>query len=119
MFYGRGAGRFPTAGAVVDDVCAILSGAAAAETAPVFEKTACGVVPFAELKFDYYVRTRPESVSDALEFLKSTCDKVECIDSDENGVLEAIVGSADLAELQSITEKIGAVESVIRVWKNN
>jgi homoserine dehydrogenase len=119
MFYGRGAGRFPTASAVVDDVCAILSDAAAAETAPVFEKTAEGVIPFAELKFEYYIRTRPESVSDAIDFLKSSLDKVEVMESDESGVLEAIVGCANLDEIQSITAKIGAVESIIRVWKND
>ncbi len=117
MFYGRGAGRFPTASAVVSDVCAVLSGAAAAETAPVFEKTAKGIVPFAELKFDYYVRCVPESVSDALELLKNTCDKVEVIESDESGVLEAIVGSADLSEIRGICDKLGKVESLIRVWK--
>ncbi|MBE6598349.1 MAG: homoserine dehydrogenase [Ruminococcaceae bacterium] len=118
MFYGRGAGRFPTAGAVVDDVCAILSGAAAAETTPVFEKTSRGAVPFAELKFEYYVRTRPESKSDALEFLNSTCGKVQVIDSEDSGVLEAIVGEANLDEIRHICDNIGAVESVIRVWKN-
>lgn len=117
MFYGRGAGRFPTASAVMADVCAILSGAAAAETTPVFEKTAKGVVPFAELKFDYYLRCVPESKSDALDFLNNTCGTVNVLESDDNAVLEAIVGRANLEELHHITDNLGKVESVIRVWR--
>ncbi len=118
MFYGRGAGRFPTAGAVVDDVCAILSGAAAAETTPVFEKTTRGVIPFAELKFDYYVRCRPASKSDALDYLGNTCGKVELLPSEDSHVLEAIVGEANWDEIHSICSRLGDVESLIRVWKN-
>ena len=38
MYYGRGAGRLPTAGAVVADVCAILSGAAKYEYVPQFKR---------------------------------------------------------------------------------
>lgn len=38
LYYGRGAGRLPTAAAVVADVCAILSGAASQEKMPVFTR---------------------------------------------------------------------------------
>jgi len=119
MYYGRGAGRYPTAGAVVEDVCAVLSGAAAAEKAPVFVKNSKGVIPFAELKFDYYIRCRTESASDALEYLKGACAQVTVLESEEDGVLEVIAGPCDLEELRHICGNIGETESVIRVWKNS
>ena len=40
MYYGRGAGRYPTAGAVMADAVAVLSGAASSEKIPVFEQGA-------------------------------------------------------------------------------
>lgn len=116
MYYGRGAGRYPTAGAVMEDVCAVLSGAAAAEKEPVFEKSSGGVIPFAELKFDYYIRCRTDSVTDTLEFMHSACGHVEVIDSDSNGVLEMIAGPAGLEEIHHIFDNLDAVESVIRVF---
>lgn len=56
MFYGKGAGRYPTAGAVVSDVVAVLSGAVDNEKVPVFEKKSGGIKNFDEIKFDCYVR---------------------------------------------------------------
>lgn len=119
MYYGRGAGRYPTAGAVVEDVCAVLSGAAAAEKFPIPEKSSKKVVPFAELSFDYYIRCRTNAKTDALDFLRGVCERTEVLDSEESGVLEMIVGPADMEELRHICDNLENVESVIRVWKND
>lgn len=57
MFYGRGAGRMPTAGAVMSDVVSSASGLAKKEKPSLWEKAPEGyVVPFEELEFSYYIR---------------------------------------------------------------
>ncbi|MBQ4066000.1 MAG: homoserine dehydrogenase, partial [Clostridia bacterium] len=62
MFYGRGAGRMPTAGAVVSDVAAILSGLAAREKKCEWQAAPAGYVkPFGESIFSYYIRVKTDS----------------------------------------------------------
>ena len=51
LYYGRGAGRLPTAAALVSDLTAVLSGAAGAERMPSFGKVPAGtLIPFASLR---------------------------------------------------------------------
>lgn len=115
MYYGRGAGRYPTAGAVMSDVCAVLSGAAKAETMPVFEKKAGSVKPFDEIKFSYYIRAE-ENRSVLCEALQHACDDVKVI-SDESGIVEATAGKMTLLELNNALEGIKVI-SVIRIKKD-
>ncbi|MCQ2423646.1 MAG: homoserine dehydrogenase [Clostridia bacterium] len=67
MYYGRGAGRFPTAGAVVSDIVAAASGAAEFEAAADWQPAGDKVLPFGEQAFAYYVRTAADDVSAVLE----------------------------------------------------
>lgn len=115
MYYGRGAGRYPTAGAVMSDVCAVLSGAAKAETMPVFEKKAGSVKPFDEIKFSYYIRAE-ENRSVLCEALQHACDDVKVI-SDGSGIVEATAGKMTLLELNNALEGIKVI-SVIRIKKD-
>lgn len=115
MYYGRGAGRYPTAGAVMSDVCAILSGAAKAETMPIFEKKAGSVKPFDEIKFSYYIRAE-ENRSVLCEALQHACDDVKVI-SDESGIVEVTAGKMTLLELNNALEGIKVI-SVIRIKKD-
>ena len=80
LYYGRGAGRLPTAAALVSDLCAVLSGAAGAERLPDFEKKPAGtLVPFESLPTDAYVRTSLPS-AEAEEILAAAADSVERLD---------------------------------------
>jgi len=90
MYYGRGAGRYPTAGAVMADVVSVLSGAASAELTPVFEKKSGSVKLFDEISFTYYIRAEAgcEELRDALAH---SADEVKIL-SDEGGVVELTAG---------------------------
>lgn len=113
MFYGRGAGRLPTAGAVVADVCAALSGAAKAERIPVFEKADGCVKPFDDIAFRCYVRATAGK-SELCEAMAAYCDGTEVL-SDDAGVVEVITGKLTKPEMDKIRAQFAGIESVIRV----
>ncbi|MBR5680750.1 MAG: homoserine dehydrogenase [Clostridia bacterium] len=75
LYYGRGAGSLPTAGAVLSDVTAILSGAARAECVPVFAKKPGSAIPFEAQSFPFYVRVSG-SAAEAKEALEAVTDTV-------------------------------------------
>ena len=70
MYYGRGAGRYPTAAAMVSDVCAAVSGAGKYELPASFERIGeSETKPFDELRFPRLIRTElaaREAVEEAL-----------------------------------------------------
>ena len=100
MYYGRGAGRFPTAGAVTSDVIAVLSGAVNGEKLPVFVKKEGSVMPFDDVKTDCYIRTAggAEELSDKLA---SVAEKFEIISS-ANGTVEAVACGVDKKSLDEV-----------------
>ena len=112
LYYGRGAGRYPTAGAVVADVCAVLSGAAEREYTPVFEKSDAKPADFADISFVTYIRAECGR-SELIELLKDVCERSEVI-SDENGTVEVIADRIPASQLDAIREKVN-VKSAIRV----
>ena len=77
MFYGRGAGRYPTAGAMISDVCAIMTGAFAANIRAAGQRRTGMTPPRSKTSsFRYYVRTESadrEALSDASEALFGEC----------------------------------------------
>ncbi len=110
MYYGRGAGRLPTAGAVVADVCAILSGAAKYEYVPQFKRadsTSKQVRPFDEIEFTYYIRANcPRTeLSDKLEVI---CDNVKII-SETADAVEAVAGKISGKTLQKVLPDVTAI----------
>lgn len=113
MFYGRGAGRYPTAGAVLADICAVLSGAAEAEKNHTFEKANGDVLPFGEVPFTYYIRVA--SGNDCAETLSRVFDKVEMLEGSPAGTSEFICSKLGLDELNALKADLGDVISVIRV----
>ncbi len=75
LYYGRGAGRLPTAAALVSDLTAVLSGAAGAERMPEFEKMPAGtLIPFDSLPCGAYVRTG-KPAAEAEEILMSASEE--------------------------------------------
>lgn len=108
LYYGRGAGRFPTASAVVADVCAVLSGSAMQEKRPTFTVTTEGVQDFATIPFTYYVRlTTPISEKELVELV----DNAEKLSE-----TEWKIGQLSADELTDLWQKLHAEPvSVIRV----
>ncbi|MBQ3901362.1 MAG: homoserine dehydrogenase [Clostridia bacterium] len=115
LFYGRGAGRWPTAGAVVADVVAALSGAASAERAPVFVKRSGTVKDFRDVSFSYYVRLSGVSAMDASEEFERYFDRVSVLDGSPAGKTELICSEATGRELEKLLSGRADVESVIRM----
>lgn len=115
MFYGRGAGRYPTAGAVVADAVAVLSGAAEVEKNHVFVRDDSAVLPFEDVKFTYYIRTAVSSAAEAVETFKGVFDDVTVLDGSADGVCEFICGKLSKRELDAALPALGDVQSVIRI----
>ncbi|MBQ8401516.1 MAG: homoserine dehydrogenase [Clostridia bacterium] len=108
LYYGRGAGRFPTASAVVADVCAGLSGAAMKEKRPVFTMTCAGVWEFDTIPFHYYVRFADAVDEEGLAALADTVKKLD--------ELEYVIGKLDRQGMEALWEKLGVRPvSVIRM----
>ena len=112
LYYGRGAGRYPTAGAVVADVCAVLSGAAEREYTPVFAKSDAKPPKFEEITFVTYIRAECGR-TELTDLLKEICDSAEVI-SDENGVVEAVADRISACQLNEIRAKV-SVKSAVRI----
>ncbi len=109
LYYGRGAGRFPTASAVMADVCAVLSGAAMKEKRPVFTAGADGVVPFDTVPFMYYVRFAAGTMT--AEKLTACADTVTALDEGE-----FLIGKLDKKAMEALWDRLGVKPvSVIRV----
>ncbi len=120
MYYGRGAGRMPTAGAVVSDVASILSGLAEKEKACNWEKAPEGYVkPFGENVFSYYIRAAADSVSEALEAAELSFGGVTPLNGSADGICEYITAPIEENKAQEIIKggSLGTVESVIRIMK--
>ena len=115
MFYGRGAGRYPTAGAVVADAVAVLSGAAEVEKNHVFVRDDSAVLPFEDVKFTYYIRTAVSSAAEAAEAFKGVFDDVTVLGGSADGVCEFICGKLSKRELDAALPALGDVQSVIRI----
>jgi len=56
MFYGMGAGKFPTAGAVISDILAILRRKDDTDRYRFFENNDCAPMAYDEIKYDYCVK---------------------------------------------------------------
>jgi homoserine dehydrogenase len=78
MFYGRGAGKLPTASAVIADIIDIAMHKE--RTSSVWErKDGDNLVPFGESESAFFVRVSVRSMSEARKFIVSVFDNVEYI----------------------------------------
>ena len=118
MYYGRGAGSYPTASAMVSDVVSIMTGAVKAELHLRWHKTEPGfVVPFEETSFKYYIRAHADSEHDAIENAKLVIGDVRALAGAPKGCVEFITGDVVEAKMREYISSgaLGAVESVIRI----
>ncbi len=103
MFYGRGAGRMPTAGAMVSDVAAIGSGLAKTEKACNWQKAPKGfAVPFESLKFSYYVRVKTDSPAEIMEAARLALGEIEEVQGTPMGYAEFITGEIAEADARKL-----------------
>ncbi len=100
MYYGRGAGRFPTAGAVLSDVVAVLSGAVCGEKLPTFTKADGMIRAFDDVKFTVLVRTTLGK-GELCDRLEAVSDKVEIV-GESGGVTEAVVTGLTKADADRV-----------------
>ena len=118
MYYGRGAGSYPTASAMVSDVVSIMTGAVKAELHMRWHKAdETFVVPFEDIPFAYYVRTLCDSRHDAIENAKLMIGDVRELSGSPKGYAEFVTGSVREADMQKYISSgsLGKVESLIRI----
>lgn len=118
MFYGRGAGRMPTAGAVVSDVVSILSGLSEKEKPCNWEKAPDGyVLPFGHNKFSYYVRLCTDNAAECAENMRLIFGGATVIPGSPAGFAEFITDEISENEAEKIFASLEGLESRIRVMK--
>ena len=118
MYYGRGAGSYPTASAMVSDVVSIMTGAVKAELHMKWHKADEGfVVPFDDLSFGYYVRTECESRYDAIENARLVIGDVRELSGSPKGYAEFVTGEVKESKMREYIASgaLGKVESAIRI----
>lgn len=118
MLYGRGAGRMPTAGAVVSDVVSILSGVGAKELPMDWEHAEDDfVLPFEDNKFAYYVRISTDSVDETLEKARLVFGEIDVLAGAPAGCVEFITAKMAEKDAKAAFESgaLGEVQSRIRL----
>ena len=120
MYYGRGAGRMPTAGAVVEDVASILSGLAEKEKKCDWKAAPEGyVVPFESNSFAYYVRVKTDSPAETLEAAALSFGEAKELCGSPEGCVEFITGVTEESVARKILsgDTFECVESSVRIMK--
>ena len=116
MYYGRGAGRYPTAGAVISDVIAALNGAYKKESHPIWEGAPADFVcDFADSHSRMYVRVSDAARGEILDSASLLFGDVEIPEGTPEGKTEFV--TALLPEKQiadAVAHLPGKVESVLR-----
>lgn len=108
MYYGRGAGRYPTAAAMVSDVCAAVSGAGKYELPAAFDRiTEADVTPFDDMKFRRMIRLECDAWQEAEEILKNALPLEQFLPSTKCALTRDALTTAELDEaLAGIEGKI-------------
>ncbi len=117
MYYGRGAGRYPTAGAVISDVCAALSGAYKTESNRTWETAPADFVrPFAESKNRMYIRVDGAPVQEVLDAARLLFGDITEVPGTPAGKAEFVTPLLrEDAAAKAIVALPGTAEAVIRL----
>jgi len=117
MYYGRGAGRYPTAGAVIADVIAALNGAYLQEARRTWEDAPDGfVLPHEESTTRMYVRVSGASRAEVLETASLLFGDIEVPAGTPEGKTEFITPALSEATLAHALPSLpGALESRLRL----
>lgn len=115
MYYGRGAGRYPTAAAMVSDVFMICAGRAEAEFPRVWESAEKDfAVPFDEVSFKFYMRIKNADRSGVCERASELVGDVCELSNSPDGYTEFITGSVKNSLAKRLAKELGA-ESTVRL----
>lgn len=117
MYYGRGAGRYPTAGAVISDVIAALNGSWRCEAKRVWHDAPAGmVIPFADTRCRMYIRLSEVPRTDALEAAGLLLGELEIPAGTPDGKTEFITPLLTQSEIDRILPALpGKRESALRL----
>ena len=95
MYYGRGAGRYPTAGAMISDVCAAVSGAAKAEYPKTWTRIeASEAADFDLIPFGYYVRVNTDDRDRAVSAIENAVGDITVLCDSPAGTVGFTTASA-------------------------
>ena len=115
MYYGRGAGRYPTAAAMVSDVFAIASGADKSEYPTMWEAVSGDAVkPIGEETFRCYMRVKDADCAGVCDKASELLGDVTVLAGAPAGYTEFITGVVTNDAAFAAKEALGA-ESMIRV----
>ncbi|MBE6559659.1 MAG: homoserine dehydrogenase [Ruminococcaceae bacterium] len=116
LYYGRGAGRYPTAGSVIADIIAAFSGAYKCESHPTWEAAPAGFVKdFAESSCRMYIRVSG-SRAEIQESAALLFGDVEILDASPAGKTEFITPVlAERVIREAMPSLPGSVESAVRM----
>lgn len=117
MYYGRGAGRYPTAAAMVSDVFMIAAAHGAAEYPAEWDAAeADAVLPIGVQKFCFYMRVKSGDVSGVCDKASELMGDVTALAGAPAGYAEFITGAVANDCAMAASEALGA-ESVIRIYR--
>ena len=98
VFYGKGAGKLPTASAVVSDVIDAIRNPSYIDTLSWIDSSDNNIVPYDEIVADYYININIDDKNKALNIF----DKVNIISEDKN----CFAFTINSVKLKDITEKL-------------
>jgi homoserine dehydrogenase len=111
VFYGRGAGRMPTAGAVAADVCAVLSGSAQHEYIPEFTHASDSSVNiYDNEKYDWCItaKARDEELCYVLEHYDTSVKKL----ARAGERARVIASNISISEIKEAAEQLSEVRYI-------
>jgi homoserine dehydrogenase len=116
VYYGKGAGKYPTAGALVADLSAILSDSSEHEKKldwKIVESS--DVADFSQCRFRYYIRMSGTKANTSVE-LNGLIGKFQTVSSAKDGKMEIITNQIGYTSLENVinNKRLCKVESVIR-----
>jgi homoserine dehydrogenase len=119
MFYGRGAGKLPTASAVVADVIDIVRHIDSGNGNVWPRKEYNNLVDFTTSETRYFVRVKVRNMEEAKRFIRNTFKEPEFIQlvkpelKDELGFVTEIAAEGQLSERVASLKGIGSIKEVI------
>lgn len=118
LYYGRGAGSYPTASAMVSDIVSIMTGAVKAELHMKWHMADDeDIIPFETVSFSYYMRVKSDDTSGVLEKAGLILGDVRPLSGSPKGYVEFITSSIPEKTMKSCIAScaLGDVDSYIRV----
>ncbi len=115
MFYGRGAGKLPTASAVVADIIDIAKHPDSGTTSVWVRNVDSNVVAIDESPAKFLVRILTNNISEAKKYISSLFGQVEFVELTQDKEIAFITTKSSEMELKSLIAKLEGEGSISRV----